>query len=504
MTTIDLTSLERKQLESHGLTPEKAERQLNTFKNGIPAVHLIAPAKLNDGVHRFSEGEQEKWVKFYDENHPASIVKFIPASGAATRMFKPLFQFLRAVDSQEEEVEAILDKPEFSKLDNFFDHIQQFAFYPALKKHIPDLSSMSRGAYCLAIAQVLLEKEKLNYANAPKGLVPFHYYDDKTLTAFAEHFHEALNYCERKEGLHCHFTVGKQHLNKFQAALKHLRETENQAELSADFSFQDPSTDTIAVDLDNRPFVKENGELLIRPGGHGALLDNLNAIDADLIFIKNIDNVIVRRKANAMIFYKKMLAGVLLDVQKQVFALLRELDAEGVSDVLLEKANALIDEKLGIEKTLTNEDELRRYLNRPIRVCGMVENKGDPGGGPFWVKDGNNDVSLQIIEGAQMNTQDTEQNKIVNAASHFNPVDLVCGVKDYRGKKFDLKEFANPERAFITEKTKNGKHLKALELPGLWNGAMEYWNTVFVEIPAFTFNPVKSVVDLLADNHLQK
>jgi hypothetical protein len=271
-------------------------------------------------------------------------------------------------------------------------------------------------------------------------------------------------------------------------------------QLKADFSFQKKSTDTLAVDLNNNP-VYQSDELLLRPGGHGALIENLNTVEADLVYIKNIDNVIVRHKMPAMAEYKKMLAGLMLNVQNEIFSILKALDKDGFTEELLKKSNELVQDEIGLKKELKTEADVRDYLNRPIRVCGMVKNEGDPGGGPFWIKDGHGDISLQIVESAQINSEDAHQKEIISEATHFNPVDLVCGLKNYQGEKFDLMKFVNDKRGFITEKSKNGQKIKVLELPGLWNGAMEYWNTIFVEVPYFTFNPVKSIVELLKENH---
>jgi hypothetical protein len=338
----------------------------------------------------------------------------------------------------------------------------------------------------------------------PKGLVPFHNYKDYVSTAFEEHLVEAAAFASLDKKANVHFTVTENHLAKFKETFKIIKDRLEKAtgvEFEVDYSFQKKTTDTIAVDSENQPFRVQDNEILFRPGGHGALIENLNDIDTDLIFIKNIDNVIKQEHLETISIYKKALAGELINVQERSFEILKRLDKDGFNNKILKAANNLLDEKLSVKTELKNEEDVRNVLNRPIRICGMVPNEGAPGGGPFWVKDGQGNISLQIVEGAQMDIENPEQNEIAKNATHFNPVDLVCSVKNYKGEKFDLTKFVNPDNCFITNKSKDGRNLKALELPGLWNGAMAYWNTIFVEVPIITFNPVKNVVDLLNENH---
>ena len=349
-----------------------------------------------------------------------------------------------------------------------------------------------------------MQEDGLNFSNLPKGLVPFHGYENYSATAFEEHLVEASKYAAKDGKAKLHFTVTEDHLEKFKStfqAIKDRVEKQTETEFEIEYSFQKKSTDTIAVDFDNRPFRDDEGKILFRPGGHGALIENLNDLDTDLIFIKNIDNVIKQENLETIVSYKKVLAGELINVQEKIFEVLNRIDQDGFNKHILAAANDLLEEKLSVKTRLETEEDVRNFLDRPIRICGMVENQGAPGGGPFWVKDGEGNISLQIIEGAQMDTDDPAQNEIAQNATHFNPVDLVCSVRNYKGEKFDLTKYVNPKKGFITQKSKFGRNLKALELPGLWNGGMAYWNTMFVEVPIITFNPVKNVVDLLNENH---
>ena len=358
----------------------------------------------------------------------------------------------------------------------------------------------------------MLDEDKLNYGFYPKGLLPFHQYKDHVSSAFEEHLFESALYASSNDEAHCHFTISVIHKHIFDAEFKRIQdivESKTNTKFNITFSYQGQSTDTIAVTPKNEPFRENDDTLLFRPSGHGALLSNLNALDADLIFIKNIDNIVVFKFENAVAEHKKMLGGILLELQEQAFAYLEQLEANDLSEMQLVTIAEFLTNRLSVVISKEFEKYSRNYqvaylkekLNRPIRVCGMVKNEGEPGGGPFWVKDESGNISLQIVESAQIDIKNKAQKTILTNATHFNPVDLVCGIKNYKGEKFHLQKYVNHKTAFISKKTKEGKELQALELPGLWNGSMAYWNTIFVEVPLITFNPVKTVTDLLKATH---
>lgn len=459
-----------------GIPVEKIEKQLAFFREGIPAINLHSAAKLSNGIDLIGNDILDN-VSIGDYK----IVNFVPASGAATRMFKDLFGFLETK----------------YKTDYVSSFVENLHFFPFYKDELLAISNNSE----LDIVESILSSNGLGYGNYPKGLIPFHKYKNEVRTAFEEHLRHADMYSSNL----FHFTISRNHHEAFKNEFKSIKENLNK-DLGVEFSFQKSETDTIAVDSDNKPF-QENEELLFRPGGHGALIENLNDIEADIIFIKNIDNVAVTSLAVKNAKYKKKLLAKLIKVQVQLFTVLKSLFDIGLTELneieifAKTKLNIVFD---GCYDKLSFEDKkqyLIKKLNRPIRVCGMVKNEGQPGGGPFWVESTNGEVSLQIVEGAQMDKSNPKQVEIINQATHFNPVDLVCGVKDYKGDKFNLLDFVDPNTAFITEKTRNGKKIKALELPGLWNGAMADWNTIFIEVPSHTFNPVKTVNDLLKPAH---
>jgi hypothetical protein len=400
----------------------------------------------------------------------------------------------------------------------FFDNIQNFAFYNDLKKTLAarkeNLDKLISNKKFDIILDSLLNSQDLNYGNIPKGLLKFHRYNNKSRTAVEEHMVEGTLYAKNNNGsVKMHFTVSPEHINQFKQLIKKIKvhyESEYKVKYNITFSIQKPSTDTIAVDLNNNLFRTSDGSLFFRPGGHGALIENLNELDADIVFIKNIDNVLPDRIKNKTKIYKKVLAGMLLEYQEKIFGYLNKLESSSdMQETVAEEIKRFITDELcfipgrkilDLGKGNINKS-LFRILNRPIRVCGMVKNPGEPGGGPFWVKNPDNNTSLQIVEIAQINRKDIEQNAIINSSSHFNPVDLVCGIKDFKGNKFNLLNYIDPNTGIISKKTKQGKPLKALELPGLWNGAMSDWNTIFVEVPLSTFSPVKTVNDLLKPEH---
>ncbi|MCK9156626.1 MAG: DUF4301 family protein [Paludibacteraceae bacterium] len=503
-----LTKEDSECLAQKGISVEKLEEQLKRFRDGFPFLKVYRPAVLGDGIIHIEESDKsfyiDKWASYL--NGKVNIVKFVPASGAASRMFKTLFEFLD-LDN------GVLFRESDLK---FFDDIEKFAFFESLNdkcieregKGVLDLKKEGRYK---AIVTNLLDSKGLNYGMLPKGLLLFHKYQNSFRTPFEEHLVEGALYAKNGEGVvNLHFTVSPEHLKLFQSICSLKLEEHSFAygtKFNVDFSVQKSSTDTVAVDKDNHLF-KINGSLVFRPGGHGALIENLNEIEADVIFIKNIDNVVPDSYKQPTIEYKTLLAGMLVVIQQQIFDYQRLLEE---TDPSVELINEMLD--FCKTKLYVFSDEvdsyskerkiayLKRMFNRPIRVCGMVKNEGEPGGGPFLCMNQDGTRSLQILESSQFDKDDEEQHLILKKSAYFNPVDLVCAVKNYKGEKYDLRKFVDQNTGFISLKSKDGKELKALELPGLWNGAMSDWNTVFVEVPIETFNPVKVVNDLLRKEH---
>lgn len=499
-------SLEDKdQLELKGISPEKIDEQLNYFKNGIPSLYIKNPATINNGIVKINSDEQFRYVSIWNEylKTDKMATKFVPASGAASRMFKDLFAFL--------ENDSNLPTTEFEK--NFFNNIKSFAFYDKLNqaclnvahKNIEELISSNNYKQ---VVELLLSEEGLNYGELPKGLLLFHSYSDKKRTPMEEHLVEGAMYAkDDNNNVNVHFTISPHHQEMFKELLEEKRdemESSLNASLDVSFSIQKPSTDTMAVDLENRPF-RDEGELLFRPGGHGALIENLNDLQSDIVFVKNIDNIVPDKFKENDAMYKKMLAGVLVEKQRKAFHYLDQLYSEKYTSDILSEIKEFIENELctTIDIDLNDKKHLVPFmikkLNRPFRVCGMVKNQGEPGGGPFIVENKDGSFSPQILEGSQIDEKATAY--FAGKATHFNPVDLVCGITDWKGNKFNLLDFVDKETGFISSKSKNGRPLKAFELPGLWNGAMSDWNTIFVEVPVSTFNPVKTVNDLLRDEH---
>ena len=507
-------------IKKRGMDKAKIEEQLKHFETGFPKVKLVNPAIIADGIMKIEDEE----IKVFRDNYinrpkKLSVIKFVPASGAATRMFQKLYDFIKDYQETQEDYLAYMKDKSPEGMFKFFEHIEDFAFFvdlrAALQRKDMDIEKLLEKNNFKEILNTLLNANGLNYSNKPKGLLRFHKYQDYSRTAFEEHWAEALHYAKDYKGnAQLHLTISEEHKKLFARKLKKSKsafEKKYDGKLKVTFSYQKASTDTIAVDMENKPFKNVDESILFRPGGHGALIENLNELKADLVFIKNIDNVVPDRLKEATYKYKEALAGVLLKYQAQMFDYMAELDTPKL-DLSADKLNEMLSfsvEQLCIKtpKTLKtdNPDKLKAYLlkkfNRPIRVCGMVVNEGEPGGGPFWVKNSDNSSSLHIIESSQIDHEDKKQAKILAASTHFNPVDLVCGIKDYKGKKFDLTQFVDPETGFISKKAHNGTPLKAMELPGLWNGAMADWNTIFVEVPTITFNPVKTIFDLLRVEH---
>ena len=471
---------ERSQIEAHGLTVEQVERQIENFRKGFPYLKVVAAASSEDGILTLSPEEIVAAVARYEEQAPnLKIQKFVPASGAATRMFKELFEFVN-------------EGKRGAGIDRLIDNLDKFAFYPELQQFVA--ADADDKAKVDAIV-----KSGLCYGAKPKGLVTFHAYPDGNRKAVEEHLAEGAMYAASNGIVKIHFTVSPEHIDGFRSLLdEKLTHYEEKfgVKYEISFSVQKPSTDTIAVNPDNTPFRTDEGNLLFRPAGHGALIANLNEIDADIIFVKNIDNVTIDTRKEDTVTYKKALAGILVGLQAEASDFLKKLNND---DVDVQKVANFIKQRLCVKLPEEYSKELLcSILDRPIRVCGMVRNEGEPGGGPFWVANPDGTQSLQIAESSQISPEDMP---LMKSATHFNPVDLVCGVRRTDGSKFDLTQYTDPDTGFISSKSSGGRELRAQELPGLWNGAMAKWNTVFVDVPISTFSPVKVVQDLLRPQH---
>lgn len=504
------------QLKAHGLGLEQAQSQLETFQTGIPFVRLVRPATIGDGICKYTAEQGADYISLFDRRKDElDLLKFTPASGAATRMFKFLFEFLKSYDPKQQSINSYINKTQANELRLFFVGLDDFPFYKeirdAIKPLIDDQTDVNTNR--LLFVQTMLGENGFNYGNHPKGLFPFHKYKDHNASAFEEHLFEAALYAKTKNTARLHFTISEAHYHSFKSEferIQHIVETKTDTRFDISYSFQSNSTDTLAVDLNNKP-IKENDSqrLILRPGGHGALIQNLNDQIADIIFIKNIDNVVTVAFEQQVAHYKKLLAGKLLQLQEQSFDFLKLMDQrrmttddiDNIIDFLQSEFHVPMSSDFDKFSKKHKIAALRAQLDRPIRVCGMVENEGEPGGGPFWVKEEEGRTRLAIVESVQIDHKDKNQKAIVQASTHFNPVDIVCGVKNYKGEKYNLLDFVDHKAGFITNKTLQGKPIKALEHPGLWNGGMAYWNTIFVEVPLITFNPVKTVNDLLKPTH---
>lgn len=480
------------QMSTRGMDPQVVQQQIENFKTGFPFANLQSAATVNHGITKFSENEIHSLATDYKEKSATvRTIKFVPASGAASRMFKDLFAFSHSPSLDHKKSETL------RKLDAFaFGHELKIL----LEKDGVEIDENDPQSLA-TVANYILDDRGLNYGHLPKGLILFHKYDDAARTAFEEHLIEAAEYSADKNNIaRLHFTVSPDHQEKIESHINevaHKYEEKLGVTFDISFSAQKASTDTIAVNLDNTPFRNSDDSILFRPGGHGALIANLNDLLADIVFIKNIDNVVPDQLKNDTYTYKKGLGTHLINIREQVFEALQLLENNEGLETSISLAKTL-----GVE-VLSNEtpQSLHNKLNRPIRICGMVKNEGEPGGGPFWVKNSAGITSLQIIESSQIDTNNDTQHDIVEGATHFNPVDLICSITDYKGQHFDLNQFIDPETGFISSKSKDGKELKAQELPGLWNGAMANWITLFVEVPVSTFNPVKTLNDLLRKEH---
>lgn len=501
--TIDIETLKEK-----GISEEQLNEQLKMLNDGFPYLKLEAPATIGRGITRVTDKMQATAIRCWDEflAHGGTVLKMVPASGAATRMFKDVYSFLN--DKK--------DKPNNDFMKKFFDEIEKFAFFPRLNficvsLYGKSVESLIQEKRYKDIAHALIDKEGLNYGHLPKALLQFHKTLGTSRTALEEHMSEGAQYAAGKDKkVRVHFTVSEEHLplvmlkvEETKGFLSHLYDVE----YDVTYSVQKPSTDTIAAKMDGTPY-RESGKLFFRPGGHGALIENLNDLDADVIFIKNIDNVVPEQKREVTVNYKKILGGILVATKQQINDYCELLEKETPDDAQLDEMLTFVRIVLCITGDKAEDmgaEEKAAYLysklNRPTRVCGMVKNEGEPGGGPWLAYNADGTVSPQILEPSQIDPKDKEAQKMLKSSTHFNPVDIACSIKNYRGDKFHLPEFVDKSTGFISEKSREGVDIKALELPGLWNGAMSNWNTIFVEVPAETFNPVKTVNDLLRDSH---
>lgn len=511
--TAKFTNNDLAQMAALGLTPDDVQHQLDNFHRGFPKTVLIDAATVdNGGILRLDDDKINKYADFYKKNlKNKKILKFVPASGAATRMFKDLYSFTATYFG----VDYTIPK-EYPSVKEFLEQIRSFAFYDDLvacmaKSEADFEDYMHRGDFSTVI-NFLLKEQYMGYGSLPKGLLKFHSYGHTQRTPLEEHIVEGAEYARQSDDtVNIHFTVSPEHRALFRkkvAEVKLFYEKSFGVKLNISFSEQKHYTDIIAVNEQNEPIRDDDGKLVFRPGGHGALIENLNEQRADIIFIKNIDNVVPDWMKHTTIIYKKVLAGLLLNLQQQTFKYLNMID-EGVTPAQLKTIEKFAKESLRIvlpEEYAKAEPKqkakiMHNLLNRPMRICGMVKNQGEPGGGPFITLNTHGIKSLQIVETAQINRKDEAQEAILNNATHFNPVDLVCATKNYHGRYFDLRKYVDPDTGFISKKTKGAVTLKSQELPGLWNGAMAYWNTIFVEVPLATFNPVKTVNDLLRKEH---
>lgn len=499
-----LSSQDISQIEERGSDPKVVRQQLDHIKKGFPWMNIVGAATPERGIKKLSPEEEDKAVEYYCSAKVAGKCKFVPASGAASRMFKDIFAGLSTLQDGE-------DVPEGSAVARLAAGIEKFAFYtPELFGKPEDTKE-----YRLSVADKVLNDSGLGYGHKPKGVIRFHRYASECRTALAEHLVEAQEYMRNADGT-CNLvvTISPEHRALFEAALSEVKDEYEKrygVKYNVTFTYQDKATDTIAADDKNRPFRTSEGKLLFRPGGHGALIHNLDNVDAELVSIKNIDNVSYERLLPVTAKYKKVLMGKALELRDKIFGYLRALDAETdpSSASCHEKCNEIesfLDRELCIQLPLTKDpvervELLRSKLDRPVRVCGMVRNEGEPGGGPFIISGKDGSSNLQILESVQIDKNDPRSAAILSGATHFNPVDLVCCLRNYKGEKFHLLDYVDEEAGFISSKSYEGRPLKALELPGLWNGAMSDWNTMFVEVPLETFNPVKVVLDLLRPAH---
>jgi hypothetical protein len=507
------------QFSSLEISPDEVEKQLERFKKGFPFLNILKPARVKDGILQLPDDEINEYIKLYEDSlNEIKVLKFVPASGAASRMFKSLYEFINTLNDSPDDILNLLVDRSFESVFYVINHINLFAFYEDLTKVLNrkslNLEKMLEQSDYGPIIKAILNEDGLNYGNLPKGLLKFHKYPDFTRTSAEEHIVEGANCCKSGDSVvRVHFTVSPEHLAGFHKHIEQIKpryEKQFKIKLEISFSVQKKSTDTLAVDLENNPFRNTDGTLLFRPAGHGALLENLQELDAELIFIKNIDNIVPDRLKDLTIRYKKAIGGILLAFQYKIFDYLEKFDKTSQwTDDEFDTLEHFVINELFVHpaseySNLQRDDKLKflyQKLNRPIRVCGMVKNEGEPGGGPFWAKNEDGSVSLQIVESSQIDFSIPEKLSIFTKSTHFNPVDLVISTRNYKGDTFKLTDFRDDNTGFISTKSKDGRSLKAMEIPGLWNGAMSDWNTIFLEVPLLTFNPVKIINDLLREEH---
>ncbi len=506
-----------KNLKNRNLSKKDIELQLENFQKGFGYVKLSAYAAVGKGIKKLSGEEEERFIKIYDENtENTDVVKMVPASGSATRMFKMLLSFFKEYDGSQESYLDFIQNKDSESAFAFFKSLRQYPFYAKLADCIwqngMSLESLIAKKEFTAVLSYLLTEKGLNYGDMPKGLIDFHVYQDFVRTAFDEHIVEGCLYAGNKNTANIHFTVPERHMRLFEKRLskfKKVAENLYKKKVNISFSVQKPETDTISVYEDGKIVRDENGDIVFRPGGHGALLYNLNDMDEKIIFIKNIDNVVPDRSKAVTVRYKKIIGGMLMELKEKIDTYLEELSRRNTDEKKIAEIRKFVNTETGLKireypefKNPAEEKKfLKAALNRPVRICGMVENSGEPGGGPFWVEDEAGNSRLMIIESTQVDHKDKQQEKIFRESTHFNPVDIVCCIRDYKGKKFDLGKFVDDSQGFISTKSYNGATVKCQELPGLWNGSMAGWITVFVEVPESTFAPVKTVSDLLRFEH---
>lgn len=506
-----LSKKDLQQLAQKGITETQFETLIENFEKGFPYANLAGAATLGDGIVHFSDADAQEYATLFDQKRDElSMVKFVPASGAASRMFKDLIDV-------EQKYDTATKKSDFAGMTKCLDKVTKLALADALQgvmqKEGLDVQECAKQKAYSTLAKYILKPEGLGYQQKPKAMLLFHNYADGARTAFEEHLVEGVEYAKMADNtVHLHFTISPEHRSLFEAKMQEVvpaLEQKYGVRYCIDFSEQMGKTDMPALDKDGNLVRNEDGSILFRPGGHGALIENLNALEADLIFIKNIDNVTTDALRGTTYLYKKALAGYLLHVQEAVSLCLHHLESLSVSESTLSRIEGFAAKMLNIRFSMTYFSRsmrerisyLARKLNRPIRVCGMVRNEGEPGGGPYWVRNQHGHKNLQIIEASQIDFNNRFQVEMVQASSHFNPVDLICGVINYKGNKFNLKNYIDKNTGFISQKKQNGIEMTIQELPGLWNGAMADWNTIFVEVPIETFTPVKTLADLLRKEH---
>ena len=489
---------DNQQILERGATLRQVKAQVEQFKSGFPWMKIVGPATPERGIMVLDAQAADAAETYYERAYIKGKSKFVPASGAASRMFKDMFSGLATLEEGK-------DLPADAPGAILAARIRDFAFYDESLFGTPE----DTPAYRRDVLRKLLKEDGLAYGSKPKGVLRFHRYPGEVRTAIAEHLVEAQEYMRNADGT-CNLTVtiSPEHRELFEAAVAEVKpvyEKRYGVRYNITFTYQDKATDTIAVDPDNKPFRKADGSLLFRPAGHGALIYNLNQVQEELVSIKNIDNVAAEKLLPVTARYKKVLMGCALQLRDRIFSYLHQLDAAPTVQLCNEIENFL-DKTLCVQIPLAHsqaerEAMLRAKLDRPVRVCGMVKNEGEPGGGPYIIAGKDGCTSLQILESVQINKENEGARLAMSQATHFNPVDLICCLYDYRGEHFDLLKYVDPQAGFMSSKSYEGRELKALELPGLWNGAMSEWNTLFVEVPIETFNPVKVVLDLLRPAH---